>query len=151
MGLKRELCNLRQGHRFVADYIDVFNNLACYAPDDVNTDASRRERFLDGLSDDLALQLSVVHAPGYQTLLDKARIPESKQQHQIESQEEVQSWRNTWSHQKTRNSYEGNGNSRNRHGGHSNHSHEWTPAPQRKWPPPSTTIMATKVTIITNL
>jgi hypothetical protein len=95
MELKREFCNLRHGHRFVADYIDVFNNLACYAPDDVNTDVSRRERFLDGLSDDLALQ-SVVHAPDYQTLLDKARIPESKQQQQIESQEEVQSWRNSF-------------------------------------------------------
>jgi hypothetical protein len=57
--------------------------MACYAPDDVNTDASRRERFLDGPSDALALQLSIVHAPDYQTLLDKARILENKQ-HQIE-------------------------------------------------------------------
>jgi hypothetical protein len=31
---------MRQGHRFVAN-IDVFNNLARYAPDDVNTDAAR--------------------------------------------------------------------------------------------------------------
>ena len=54
------------------------SDLARYAPDDVSTDAARRERFLDGLNDELAVQLSVVHAPTYQSLLDKARILESE-------------------------------------------------------------------------
>jgi hypothetical protein len=110
MGLKkREFRNLRQGNRSVAEYIDVFNNLAHYAPDDVNTDASRRERFLDGMSDELALQLSVVHAPDYQTLLDKARILENKQQ-QIEGRKRKFNHGGTHSgsHKKTCNYYEGN-------------------------------------------
>jgi hypothetical protein len=52
---KRELCNFHQGHRTIAEYIDVFNKLARYALDDVDTDAKRRERFLDGLNDELAV------------------------------------------------------------------------------------------------
>jgi hypothetical protein len=125
MGLKkRELCNLHQGNRSVAEYIDVSNNLARYAPDDVATDAARRERFLDGLSDELALQLSVVHAIDYQTLLDKARILENKQQ-QIEGCKRKfnHGVTHSGSHQKTRNSYEGNESSGNRYGRHNHHSH----------------------------
>jgi hypothetical protein len=76
---KREFHNFRQGHRIVAEYIDEFNKLARYVPDDVDTDAKRRERFLDGLNDELAVQLSVVYAPNYQALIDKATILENKQ------------------------------------------------------------------------
>jgi hypothetical protein len=36
---KREFRNFRQGHRTVAEYIDEFNKLVRYAPDDVHTDA----------------------------------------------------------------------------------------------------------------
>jgi hypothetical protein len=75
---KREFRNFHQGHRTVAKYIDEFNKLARYAPDDVDTDAKRRERFLDGLNDELAVQLSVVYAPNYQALIDKATILENK-------------------------------------------------------------------------
>jgi hypothetical protein len=75
---KREFRNFRQGHRTVAEYIDEFNKLARYAPDDVDTDAKRRERFLDGLDDELGVQLSVVYAPNYQALIDKATILENK-------------------------------------------------------------------------
>jgi hypothetical protein len=67
---KREFRNFHQGHRTAAEYIDELNKLARYAPDAVDTDAKRRERFLDGLNDELALQLSVVYAPNYQALLD---------------------------------------------------------------------------------
>jgi hypothetical protein len=60
LSLKRkEFRNLRQTNRTAAEYIEEFNNLSRYAPEDVDTDAKRRERFLDGLSDELSLQLSV--------------------------------------------------------------------------------------------
>jgi hypothetical protein len=59
---RREFRNLCQYNRTVAEYIEEFRNLARYAPEDVDTDDKRRERFLDGLNDDLAVQLSVVHA-----------------------------------------------------------------------------------------
>ncbi|XP_071683185.1 uncharacterized protein [Lolium perenne] len=78
---RREFRNLRQNHRTVAEYIEEFSNLARYPPEDVDIDAKRKERFLDGLHDDLAVQLSIVHIPDFQTLLDKATILEGKQKH----------------------------------------------------------------------
>src|SRR5664279_1701768 len=75
---RREFRNLRQYHRSVTEYIDEFSNLARYAPEDVDTDAKRRERFLDGLNDELAIQLSVVHIPNFQSLIDKIIILEGK-------------------------------------------------------------------------
>ena len=36
-----------------------FHNLACYAPDDVATDAAKQEKFLEGLNDELSMQLMV--------------------------------------------------------------------------------------------
>ena len=64
MGLKKkEFHNLRQDHRTVAEYIDAFNDLARYAPDDVDTDAKRKDKFLDGLNDDLSIQISVAYIP----------------------------------------------------------------------------------------
>ncbi|XP_051230224.1 uncharacterized protein [Lolium perenne] len=73
MDLKRtEFLNLRQGHRSVSEYIEEFSKLVRYAPDDSNTDAKRKERFLKGLNDELMVQLSVVYVPTYQSLCDKA-------------------------------------------------------------------------------
>ena len=38
---KWEFRNLRQGNRTVAQYVDDFSKLSCYAPDDVATDAAK--------------------------------------------------------------------------------------------------------------
>ena len=62
----------------MAEYIEEFNNLARYAPDEVDTDAKRKEKFLEGLNDELNLQLSVAYVPTYQTLCDKATILEKR-------------------------------------------------------------------------
>ena len=52
MGLKKkEFQNLRQRHRSVAEYIGEFSNLARYAPEDVDTDDKRKDKFLEGLND----------------------------------------------------------------------------------------------------
>src|SRR4051812_25800856 len=75
---KKEFHNLKQRHRSVAEYIEEFNNLARYAPDEVDTDAKRKEKFLEGLNDDLNLQLAVAYVPTYQSLCDKAAILENK-------------------------------------------------------------------------
>src|SRR3954470_1647047 len=81
---KKEFHNLKQRHRSVAEYIEEFNNLARYAPDEVDTDAKRKENFIEGLNDELNLQLSVAYVPTYQSLCDKAAILESKMK-QVES------------------------------------------------------------------
>ena len=56
---KREFRNLCQGGRTVGQYVDDFSKLACYAPDDVAADAAKKEKFLEGLNDELSMQLMV--------------------------------------------------------------------------------------------
>jgi hypothetical protein len=123
---KREFRNFCQGHRTVAEYIDEFNKVARYAPDDVDTDAKRRERFLDGLNDELAVHLSIVYAPNYQALIDKATILENKQ-NQMESHKRKFHNHGKFSSgptQKTRHIHDDNGSSGfNKHGNHNHHSH----------------------------
>src|SRR4051812_33212033 len=43
-----------------------------HAPEDIDTDAKRKERFLKGLNGDLRIPLSIAYAPNYQSLLDQA-------------------------------------------------------------------------------
>ena len=81
---KREFRNLRQGNRTVAQYVDEFSTLSRYAPDDVATDAAKQEKFMEGLNDEMSMQLMVETFNNYQELVDKALMIEGKQQ-QIES------------------------------------------------------------------
>ena len=81
---KREFRNLRQGGRTVGQYVEDCSKLACYAPDDVATDAAKQEKFLEGLNDELSMQLLVANFTNYQELVDRALMIEGKQ-HQIDS------------------------------------------------------------------
>jgi hypothetical protein len=45
---RREFRDLRQGSRSLSDYAELFNKLARYAPEDVNTDRKRQEEFMRG-------------------------------------------------------------------------------------------------------
>ena len=69
---KEEFRNLRQGNRTLKEYMDDFYTLSRYAPEDIDTDGKRREKFLRGLCDELKVPLSVAYTPNYQTLLDQA-------------------------------------------------------------------------------
>ncbi|KAK1651132.1 hypothetical protein QYE76_068937 [Lolium multiflorum] len=73
MNLKRdEFRSLRQGGRTLKEYMDDFCALARYAPEDIDTDVKRKEKFLNGLKGELKIPLSVAYAPSYQSLLDQA-------------------------------------------------------------------------------
>src|SRR3954469_16751983 len=50
---KQEFRNLHQGNHTVAQYMDEFSKLSCYAPDDVATEAAKKEKFMEGLNDDM--------------------------------------------------------------------------------------------------
>ena len=63
---KREFRNLRQGGRTVGQYVDEFSKLARYAPDDVATDAAKKEKFLEGLNDERSMQLMVENFNSHQ-------------------------------------------------------------------------------------
>ena len=59
---KCEFRNLHQGNRDVARYVDEFSKLARYTPDDVATDAAKKEKFMEGLNDESSMQLMVEHS-----------------------------------------------------------------------------------------
>jgi hypothetical protein len=62
----------------VNEYLDKFTQLSRYAPDEVNTDPKRQERFLDGLIGPLYYQLQSHTFPDFATLLNKAIGLENK-------------------------------------------------------------------------
>ena len=64
--------------------MDDFSKLARYAPDDVASDVAKQEKFLEGLNDELSMQLMVATLNKYLELVDRALMIEGKQQ-QIES------------------------------------------------------------------
>ena len=64
----------------MGQYVDEFSKLARYAPDDVATDAAKQEKFLEGLNDELSMQLMVATFNNYHELVDRALMIEGKQQ-----------------------------------------------------------------------
>uniref|UniRef100_J3KUZ5 Retrotransposon gag domain-containing protein n=1 Tax=Oryza brachyantha TaxID=4533 RepID=J3KUZ5_ORYBR len=46
------------GNKSVMEYLREFNHLARYAPDDVNTDTRKENRFMNGLSPEMRLELA---------------------------------------------------------------------------------------------
>ena len=73
---KREFRNLRQGNHNVGQYVDEFSKLSCYAPDDVAIDAAKQEKFMEGLNDEMSMQLMVATFNNYQELVDKVLMIE---------------------------------------------------------------------------
>jgi hypothetical protein len=73
MNLKKdEFRTLKQGDRTLKEYMDDFCSLSRYTPEDIDTDAKRKDKFLNGLKGELKIPLSVAYAPSYQALLDQA-------------------------------------------------------------------------------
>lgn len=59
MELKQhEFLSLTQGNKTVMEYLREFNHLACYAPDNVNTDTHKQNRFMNGLSAKMQLEIA---------------------------------------------------------------------------------------------
>ena len=133
MKLKREeFFELRQDDRNVIEYMNEFNNLARYAPDDVDTDTKKKQRFLNGLNDELSILLTVAYTPDYQSLVDQAIVLESKlkqvankkRKHKLEKHhpESQQEWHT--SHDKPVH-FEFNHHEDNNHHCHNIHGHDF--------------------------
>jgi hypothetical protein len=75
---KKELLSLTQGNMTVSEYRDRFTQLSCYAPEEVDTDEKRQERFLEGLIGPLNYQLQSHSFPDFNTLPNKAISLKSK-------------------------------------------------------------------------
>jgi hypothetical protein len=62
---KKEFLSLTQGNMTVSEYRDRFTQLSCYAPEEVDTDEKRQERFLEGLIGPLNYQLQSHSFPNF--------------------------------------------------------------------------------------
>jgi hypothetical protein len=82
---KKEFLSLTQGNMTVSEYRDRFTQLSRYAPEEVDTDEKRQERFLEGLIGPLNYQLQSHTFPNFQILLNKAIGLESKRKFQGQS------------------------------------------------------------------
>ena len=124
---KREFRNLRQGGRIVGQYLEDFSKLARYAPDDVATDAAKQEKFLEGLNDELSMQLMVATFNNYQELVGRALMIEGKQQ-QIENRKRKygQGKYNSGAQQKPRFTPRPGGHFQHTHGGGTSNNHNGT-------------------------
>jgi hypothetical protein len=80
-----EFFNLKQNNSNVVDYLDKFNTLARYAPQDTDTDEKKRDRFMNGLHEEIQSILGAVPYPDLEALVDAAIMVESKRKAAIET------------------------------------------------------------------
>jgi hypothetical protein len=130
MNLKKdEFRTLKQGGRTLKEYMDDFCSLSRYAPEDIDTDAKRKDKFLNGLKGELKIPLSVAYAPSYQALLDQAVTLDNNIRKEENHKRKLNNGKTHTEHtHKRHHSSEGNGNGNSnghRHNGrnHSNGHH----------------------------
>ena len=75
---KKEFLSLTQGNRDVMTYVNIFNTLSQYAPEEVANDEKNRERFYDGLSEELQDKLSTTKFEDFNDLVNVAIRAEHK-------------------------------------------------------------------------
>jgi hypothetical protein len=54
---KNKFHTLKQGGRTLKEYMDEFCSLSRYTPEDINTNAKRKDKFLNGLKGELKILL----------------------------------------------------------------------------------------------
>ena len=72
----REFAALKQGNRSVEEYYEEFNRLALYAPEQVDTPAKRKDRFLEGLSAELQDRLNLNMGGTFTDFVNNAIVAE---------------------------------------------------------------------------
>jgi hypothetical protein len=83
--MRDKFLNLKQGGMSVTEYLDKFTTWGRYAPNDIDTDEKKRERFLNGLQEELQTYLVAVHYPDLEAMVDAAIMVEDKNKAACES------------------------------------------------------------------
>ena len=68
--MRDEFRELKQGRMTVVEYRDKFLSLARYAPDEIGTEAKKKERFLNGLHDEMQTVLVNIPVADIEALVD---------------------------------------------------------------------------------
>nr|CAE01541.2 OSJNBa0033G05.1 [Oryza sativa Japonica Group]CAE05974.2 OSJNBa0063C18.15 [Oryza sativa Japonica Group] len=73
---KEEFNRLKQGNSSVNEYLSMFNKLARYAPEEVDSDKKKIRKFLKGIAVGMRLQLLAHDFPTFQHMINKALLLE---------------------------------------------------------------------------
>jgi hypothetical protein len=84
--MRDKFLNLKQGGMSVTEYLDKFTTWGRYAPNDIDTDEKKRERFLNGLQEELQTYLVAMPDNDLEALVDAAIMVEDKNKAAHESQ-----------------------------------------------------------------
>jgi hypothetical protein len=76
--MRDKFLNLKQGGMSVTEYLDKFTTWGRYAPNDIDMDEKKRERFMNGLQEDLQPYLVTVPYNDLEALVDAAIMVEDK-------------------------------------------------------------------------
>jgi hypothetical protein len=87
--MRNKFLNPKQGGMSVPEYLDKFTTWGRYAPNDIDTDEKKRERFLNGLQEELQTYLVVVHYPDLEAMVDAAIMVEDKNKASRESRKRM--------------------------------------------------------------
>ncbi|XP_051216797.1 uncharacterized protein [Lolium perenne] len=83
--MKDKFMNLRQGSMSVVEYMDKFTTLSRYAPEDTDTEEKKKDRFLNGLHDEMQSILVAVPYPDLESLVDASVMVERKRKNAFEN------------------------------------------------------------------
>ena len=70
--MRDEFRELKKGRMTVVEYRDKFLSLARYASDEIDTEAKKKERFLNGLHDEMQIVLVNIPFDDLEALVDSA-------------------------------------------------------------------------------
>src|SRR4051812_20711460 len=76
--MRDEFKELNQGTMTVVEFRDRFLSLSRYAPDEISTEAKKKERFLNGLHDEMQTVLVNIPFSNLEALVDSAIHMEGK-------------------------------------------------------------------------
>jgi hypothetical protein len=76
--MRDKFLNLKQGGMSVPEYLDKFTTWGRYARNDIDTDEKKRERFLNGLQEELQTYQVAVHYLDIEAMVDAAIMVEDK-------------------------------------------------------------------------
>ena len=76
---RKEFLNLKQGSKTIAEYLDEFNSLSRYAPEDTNTETKKVYRFVEGLNPSIQLIIAPIKITEFRELVDRVITIENRQ------------------------------------------------------------------------
>jgi hypothetical protein len=101
--MRDKFLNLKQGGMSVTEYLDKFTTWGRYAPNDIDTNEKKRERFLNGLQEELQTYLVAVPYNDLEALVDAAIMVEDKNKAARESRKRRMMSQSGSSSQRSRN------------------------------------------------